>query len=70
MKIEIHSEEHNGKEYYEFTLLEGPKNSERVHGYSTDLITAFTKVIEWRERILRDYVGLPDESSGYTESDG
>lgn len=70
MKIEIHNEKFNGNEYFEFTLHDGPGDSETVHGYSTDLITAFTKVIEWRERILRDYQELPVESSGYDESDG
>lgn len=70
MKVEIHSEIFDGREYFEFTLYDGPGDSEKVHGYSTDLITAFTKVIEWRERILRDYQELPTEAGGYDESDG
>lgn len=45
----------NGKSCYEYTLSEGPDGIEQVHGYATDLIVAFTKVLEWQERISRDY---------------
>lgn len=56
MKIEITSRYMpDGKEFYEWTLADGPEGIEEVHGYATDLITAFSKVIEWRERIAAEY---------------
>lgn len=57
MKLEVinHFTE-DGKEFYEYTLYDGPDGKERVHGYAVDLIVAFTKIIEWRERISRDYL--------------
>ncbi len=55
MRIEIRSSLSNGKEFFEFELLDGPEEIEHVKGYSNDLINAFTKVLEWRERIARDY---------------
>lgn len=59
MKIEVCNQWFEGREYFEFTLYDGPDDRERAHGYSVDLIEAFTKIIEWRERISRDYEGLP-----------
>jgi hypothetical protein len=44
-----------GKKFYEFHLNDGPDGIEEVHGYATDLITSFTKILEWRERIASDY---------------
>jgi hypothetical protein len=44
-----------GKEYYKWELFDGPDGIEHVHGFATDLITAFSKVMEWRERIGADY---------------
>jgi hypothetical protein len=44
-----------GNEFYEWTLCDGPDGVEELHGYATDLITAFSKVIEWRERIAAEY---------------
>jgi hypothetical protein len=55
MKIKIQNSFHEGKEYFEFELLDGPDEVEHVTGYSTDLINAFTKILEWSERISRDY---------------
>lgn len=45
----------NGQLFYEWTLNDGPEGIEEVHGYAVDLITAFSKVLEWHERIDRDY---------------
>jgi hypothetical protein len=45
----------NGSQFYEWTLADGPEGIETVHGYATDLITAFSKVLEWHERISADY---------------
>lgn len=57
MKLEITNHfSPEGKEYFEYTLYDGPDGIEKVHGYATDLIVAFTKILEWRERIARDYV--------------
>jgi len=70
MKLEITTiKSPNGQEVYEFCLSDGPDDKERVHGYSTDLILAFTKVLEWKERINRDYSSvneLPEGSVDYT----
>lgn len=44
-----------GKQFYEFHLYDGPDGIEEVRGYATDLITTFSKLIEWRERIGADY---------------
>ncbi len=44
-----------GSEYYEWDLYEGPEGIDHIHGYATDLIQAFSKIIEWRERISLDY---------------
>jgi hypothetical protein len=62
MKLEVQDHEHEGKVYFEFHLNDGPNETEKVRGYASDLITVFTKVIEWRERIQREYGeqgGLP-----------
>lgn len=46
----------DGKEYYEWDLWDGPADhSDHAHGYAVDLITAFSKLMEWRERISADY---------------
>ncbi len=45
----------DGKAFFEWYLWDGPDGIEEVHGYATDLITAFSKIIEWRERIAADY---------------
>lgn len=70
MRIEVLNHWVNGKEHFEFTLFDGPDGRERAHGYSTDLIVAFTKIIEWREMISRDYRDLPDCIEGYTTDEG
>jgi hypothetical protein len=44
-----------GQEFYEWSLRDGPDGIEEVRGYATDLITAFSKIIEWRERIASEY---------------
>lgn len=58
MKIEIVSRFTNGgKVFYEWDLWDGPADcSDHAHGYASDLITAFSKLLEWRERIAADYV--------------
>lgn len=70
MKVEISNQWFQGREYFEFTLYDGPDGSERAHGYSVDLIEAFTKIIEWREMIARDYQELPSQSPSYTANKG
>ena len=44
-----------GKEFFEWWLWDGPDGVEEVHGYASDLIVAFSKILEWRERIAADY---------------
>jgi hypothetical protein len=57
MKVKINDRfTPDGKEFFEWYLWDGPDGIEEVHGYATDLITAFSKIIEWRERIAADYV--------------
>ena len=61
MKLEIVSHFYpDGKEIYEYNLYDGPDGIERVHGYATDLIVTFTKILEWRERISRDYQDMEE----------
>jgi len=45
-----------GKEYIEWDLYDGPDGIEHAHGYAVDLIHAFSKIIEWREKIANDYI--------------
>ena len=44
-----------GQVFYEWWLWAGPDGIEEIHGYATDLITAFSKILEWHERIASDY---------------
>jgi len=46
----------DGKEFFEWTLWDGPDGVEEVRGYASDLVIAFSKIIEWRERIAADYL--------------
>lgn len=56
MKVEIFDKHtSDGRTFYEWSLWDGPDGIEEVHGYAADLITAFSKIIEWRERIAADY---------------
>lgn len=56
MKVEIVNRfTSDGREFYEWSLWDGPDGIEEVHGYATDLITAFSKILEWHERIASDY---------------
>lgn len=46
----------DGREYIEWDLWDGPADSsDHAHGYATDLVQAFSKIFEWRERIAADY---------------
>jgi predicted choloylglycine hydrolase len=45
----------SGGQFYEWWLYSGPDGVEEVHGYASDLITAFSKIMEWHERIASDY---------------
>jgi hypothetical protein len=56
MQVEItNAFTNDGKEYFKWELYDGPDGIEHVHGFATDLITAFSKVMEWREKIANDY---------------
>ena len=56
MKVDItNAFTNDGKEYYKWELHDGPDGVETVRGFATDLITAFSKVMEWHERIQTDY---------------
>lgn len=65
MYIEIESRFTNdGREYITWSLYDGPDGIEHVQGYATDLITTFTKLLEWRERIAEDYVAMANNNMG------
>jgi len=56
MQIEIVNHFTNtGKEFFRFELYDGPDGIEHVSGFASDLVEAFSKIIEWRERIGQDY---------------
>ena len=57
----------NGSHFFEWTLADGPDGVEIVHGYATDLITAFSKVLEWHERISADYAAEISADIDYTQ---
>lgn len=49
----------DGREFFEWDLWDGPADSsDHAHGYATDLVHAFSKILEWRERIANDYADL------------
>lgn len=59
MRIEITNHfTPDGREYIEWSLYDGPDGIDHARGYATDLITAFSKLMEWRERIANDYNDL------------
>jgi hypothetical protein len=64
MKIEITNRfTPDGREYFEWDLFDGPADgSDHAHGYASDLIQAFTKILEWRERIAADYNDLYNDN--------
>jgi hypothetical protein len=45
----------DGKEFYYWTLYDGPDGIDEVKGFAMDLIEVFSKIVEWRERIGQDY---------------
>ncbi len=47
-----------GKEYVEWDLWDGADEVDHAHGYASDLVQAFSKIFEWRERIAADYADL------------
>jgi hypothetical protein len=55
----------DGKEYFRFELYDGPDGIEHVSGFSVDLIEAFSKILEWRERISLDYYNEIDDETDY-----
>ena len=62
----------DGNEYIEWDLYDGPDGIDHAHGYAVDLIQAFSKILEWRERIANDYVNDYDQTGdvGTTENQG
>lgn len=66
MKIEIVNHFTNaGKEFFRFDLYDGPDGVEHVSGFASDLVEAFSKIIEWRERISQDYYNEIDDETDY-----
>lgn len=62
MKLEISNfYNDHGKEFFKYEMHDGPDGIEEVRGYASDLIVAFTKILEWRERISRDYRENPPQ---------
>ena len=42
----------SGKIFYEWSLADGPDGIEEVRGYAVDLITAFSKVLEYMRMLI------------------
>jgi hypothetical protein len=57
----------DGREFFYWTLLDGPDGADEVTGFGTDLCEVFSKVIEWRHRIARDYT--EEQSTTNNETD-
>jgi hypothetical protein len=55
MRIEIHDHHTNDNTFYYWELYDGPEEIDEVKGFATDLIEVFSKIVEWRERIAKDY---------------
>lgn len=46
----------DGREFIEWDIWYGPADcSDHAHGYAIDLVQAFAKIFEWKERMDRDY---------------
>jgi hypothetical protein len=46
----------DGREFIEWDIWYGPGDgSDHAHGYAVDLVQAFAKIFEWKERMDRDY---------------
>jgi len=45
----------DGRVFYECNLWDGPDGIDHAQGYASDLVQAFSKILEWRERIGADY---------------
>jgi hypothetical protein len=41
-------------------LYDGPDGKDEVKGFAVDLIEVFSKIVEWRERIAKDYADNTD----------
>ena len=68
MQIEITDHFTNdGRVYYEWSLYDGPDGIDYAHGYASDLVQAFSKIFEWRERIAADYNDLTTNNETDTE---
>jgi len=66
MQIEIVNHFTNtGKEFFRFELYDGPDGIEHVSGFASDLVEAFSKIIEWRERISQDYYNEIEDETDY-----
>ena len=64
MKIEILTEfTPDGREYYKWDLYDGPDGIDHAQGFATDLVQAFSKIFEWRERISLDYITEPNNET-------
>jgi hypothetical protein len=55
MRIEIHDHHTNDKTFYYWELYDGPNDQDEAKGFAVDLIEVFSKIVEWRERIAKDY---------------
>jgi len=66
MQIEIVNHFTNtGKEFFRFELYDGPDGIEHVSGFASDLVEAFSKIIEWRERIGQEYYNEINDETDY-----
>jgi len=67
MKVEITN--HflpDGREYFRWEIYDGPDGIEHARGFASDIVIAFTKIIEWRDRIALDYT----QDNNYEDNNG
>ena len=56
MRVQITNEHTaDGREYFRWEIYDGPDGIEHARGFASDIVVAFTKIMEWRERIALDY---------------
>ena len=67
MKVEITNHfTPDGREYFRWEIFDGPDGIEHARGFASDIVIAFTKIIEWRERIALDYT----QDNNYEDNNG
>ena len=66
MRIEIHDHKTKDQTFYYWELFDGPDSKDEVKGFAVDLIEVFSKIVEWRERIAKDYADNTNTNTNET----